>query len=341
MKVGEDAMKKESRLKALSSHKGLTLLAIMVILIVVFAIINPGYIGRSNVMIMTKGMSFTGFLGLGIACLLIGGGVDLGTGATAGLAGVLCGLVLQAGYPWPLAVIVAVVFGAAAGAVNAFLVNGLNMMPFIATIGMSSVWQGVSFVSTRANPVKWSNAAFDKLGTITFFDGYMPLSFLILIVLMIAYGFILQKTKAGRSIYICGGNRNAARLAGINPKKVTTLLFINCSSVSALGGVMLAANMRRGDPMPLPQGMDAITAAILGGVSFMGGSGGVGGLFIGLMLLTTFSNGLNVVQLKSYWQIFAQGILLIIALTVDFYRDQSRQKALKAAKLLHNAASEA
>lgn len=330
-------MKKAKRRKALSSFKGLTLLGIMVVLAVLFTLMNPGYIGKANIMIMTKSLCLTGFLGIGTACLLIGGGIDLGTSSTAGLGGVLCGFVLAAGLPWPVAVIAALIFGAIAGALNAFLVNGLNIEPFIATIGMSSVWQGVSYVTTRANPVKFSNTAFNSLGTTTFFGGYIPLSFLILVVLMIAYGFILRKTKAGRSIYMCGGNRNAARLAGMNPKKVRTMLFINCSVLSAFGGVMFAANMRKGDPTPFTNGMDAITASILGGVSFMGGSGGIGGLFLGLMLLSIFSNGLTVIQLRSYWQIFAQGVLLIIALAVDYYRERSRHKALKAAKHLLRA----
>lgn len=334
-------MKKASRLRALSSNKSLTLLAIMVVVVVFFSLMNPGYISKSNIMILTKSLSLTGFIGIGVACLMIGGAIDLGTSSTAGLGGVLCGFALAAGLPWPFAILLTLIFGAIAGAINAFLVNKLNIMPFIATIGMSSVWQGVSYVSTRANPVKFGETAFNNLGTTTLFGGYIPLSYLIMVVLMILYGFILRKTKAGRSIYMCGGNRNAARLAGINPKKVTTLLFINCSMISAFGGMMFTANMRKGDPTPFTNGMDAITASILGGVSFMGGTGGMGGLFIGLMLLNTFSNGLTVIQLKSYWQIFAQGVLLIIALAVDYYRDQSRQKTLKAAKHLLRASGDA
>ena len=255
-------MKKASIPKKLAGNKSLTLLAILVVVVVFFSLMNPGYIGRANILIMTKGMSLTGFLGIGVACLLIGGAVDLGSGSAATFGGVLCGFALSWGLPWPVAAIMSLVFGAIAGALNALLVNGLNIMPFIATIGMSSVWQGLAYLTTRANPVKYSNEAFNSVGTTTFFGGYVPLSFLIMVVLMIIYGLILQKTKIGRSIYMCGGNRNAARLAGINPKKVTTFLFINCSTISAFGGVMLTANMRKGDPIPLSQGMDAITAAI-------------------------------------------------------------------------------
>jgi ribose transport system permease protein len=325
-------MRKQSTLKRLSSNKNLSLVVIMAVIIVFFEIMNPGYLGKSNILILLKSTSLTGIIGVGVGCLLISGQVDLGAGAEAGLGGVLAALLLQAGMPWPLAAIIAIIFGMVAGAINAFLANGLNMMAFIATIGMSSVWQGVGYVLTRANAVKFSNEAFIKIGATSILWGYIPLSYIIMVALMVIYGVILAKTKFGRSMYMCGGNRDAARLAGINPKRVTTLLFINCGAISALGGVLLTSNMRKGDPTPLTLGMDSITAAVLGGVSFMGGSGGMGGLFIGLMLLNTFNNGLTVIQLRAYWQIFAQGALLIIALAVDFYRERSRLRALKASK---------
>ena len=326
-------MKSQSKLrKALSTNKSITLLAILVVVIIFFYFMNPGYLGRSNILILMKGMSLTGIIGVGVGCLLISGGIDLGTGAVAGLSGIVTAFMLQFGLSWPLSVLIGIFFGIFAGSINALLVNSLDMMPFIATIGMASIWQGLSLVLSRANPVKFSNQAFIDLGQMSFLGGYLPLTFLLMIIVMIIYGFILQRTKFGRKVYMCGGNRNAARLAGINVKRISSLMLINCSMLSAFGGVVYAANMRKGDSAALTAGMDAITAAILGGISFMGGAGGIGGLLSGLLLLNFFSNGLAVVQIPSYWQLFAQGALLVIALAVDYYRNISRQKALKAEK---------
>jgi ribose transport system permease protein len=308
--------------------KSFPLVAIMIVCVAFFYIINHGYLGKSNLLILFKGVSITGILGIGTACLLISGQVDLSASSVAVLGGVLVGMLLKGGMPWPLATLIALIFGGAAGAVTSLLVVRLNMMAFIATIGISSIWQGIAYILTRANPVKYGNMAFQAIGAKTFF-GVIPLTFLIMIIFMAIYGVILTNTKFGRNIYMCGGNRVAARLAGIKPKRIATTLFVNCGALSSLAGVLLASNMRKGDPVPLSQGMDAITAAILGGVSFMGGSGGMGGLFIGLMLLNTFSTGLTVIQLKSYWSIFAQGILLIIALMVDFYREGACLRALQ------------
>lgn len=322
--------KEKSKGSVLLNNKIVPLLLMIVVVVVFFTIMNPGYVGRSNILILLKSTSITGVLGVAVGMLLISGQIDLATSATAGFAGVLVAYLLNIGLPWPVAVLGTLVFGVVAGGIVAFFVNVLNMMAFIATIGMSSVWIGLGYVITRANPIKFSNDSFLKIGNTSLLGGYVPLAFIIMIVLMLIYGFILKQTKFGRSIYMCGGNRNAARLAGMSPKKVHALLFMNSGLVSAMAGVLLTANMRKGDPTELTQGMDGIAAAILGGISFAGGSGGMGGLFVGLMLLNLFKNGLTMMGLKTYWQIVAQGVLLIFALLLDYYREKQRLKMLIA-----------
>jgi ribose transport system permease protein len=126
---------------------------------------------------------------------------------------------------------------------------------------------------------------------------------------------------------------NAARLAGINPKRITTALYINNSIISCIAGILMSARMHMGSPSAIAgSDLDAITAAVLGGVSFMGGGGNMVGVFIGLVLLNSFKNGLVVVGLDSYYQVIASGLLLIAALTLDFFREKSRIKNLKASK---------
>ena len=319
----------KKRKNILLNNKLVPLLVIMVILVIFFYLMNPGFLGRSNILILLKGTSLVGILGVGVSLLLISGQIDLSTSAVAGFAGVIVAIMLNAGMPWVPAVLITLLYGIVAGAINALLVNALNMMAFIATIGMTSVWAGLSYVVTRANAIKFANDQFLLLGSIAIAK-LIPIAFIIMLVLMIVYGLMLSQTKFGRSIYMCGGNHNATRLAGMSPKNIHTILFINSGFISSLCGILLTANMRKGDPTPLTQGMDAVAAAILGGVSFGGGSGGMGGLFVGLMLLNLFKNGLTVVRLKSYWQILAQGLLLIIALMFDYYREKQRQKMLLA-----------
>ena len=311
-------------------HSKLTFLVIIwVIVVVFFTIMKPSYLRAQNILILLKSSTFTGLLGLGVGMLLISGQVDLSTASVTVLSAVIISFLLSFGLPWVLAALITLIFGIISGSIVAILVNGLDMMSFIATIGMSSVWSGLALVLTRGNPIKYVNDSFLLVGSTTFFN-MIPLLFCILFLLVVLYGLLLSQTKFGRSVYMCGGNRNAARLAGINPKKIHSILFINCGLVSSLSGILYASNFRRGDPVALSIGLDAITAAVLGGISFTGGTGSTGGFIIGLMLLSFFNNGIVAVGLSSYWQTFARGALLIIALLIDYFRENRRLKMLKA-----------
>ena len=319
----------KTRILRLLHNKVTLLVAIWIIVVVFFTLMKPSYIRPQNILILLKSATFTGLLGLGVGLLLISGQVDLSTGSVTVLSAVLVSTMLSNGVPWLPAALITLVFGAVTGTIVAVFVNGLDMMAFIATIGMSSVWSGTALVITRGVPVKFLNDSFLRIGSTTF-GGMIPLLFVILLVLIVFYGLLLTQTKFGRSMFMCGGNRNAARLAGINPKKVHSILFINCGIISSLCGVLYASNFRRGDPVALSIGLDAITAAVLGGISFTGGTGGTGGFLVGLMLLSFFNNGITAVGLSSYWQTFARGALLIVALLLDFFRENQRLKMLRA-----------
>lgn len=118
-----------------------------------------------------------------------------------------------------------------------------------------------------------------------------------------------------------GGNPVAARLAGLNPKKISTILYIISSVIAGLAGVLMASKMHSGQPAGgAGAEIDAITAAILGGVAFSGGKGNLLGCFVGLLIIESFNTGLTVVNVSSFWQIVAKGLLLITALIMDFFR---------------------
>ena len=322
-------MGNRSRIKGIFRYKGITLLFALVVVVVFYWLINNSYLTMINIRGMMNAASLAGTLAVGIGCLLISGNVNLAAGAEGMLGGVLVALLIKGGVPWPLAVILIILAGAAAGAFTAFLVNKLNFMAFIATIGLSSVYQGLGYIITGSENVAISNEAFYQLGS-TLILG-IPLPFIIMAALFVIYGVMLSSTRFGRKIYMCGGNRNAARLAGINPKKVTTILFMNSSAISALGGCILASRMHAGAPSGvLGYEFDAITAAVLGGIAFMGGSGGMLGCFLGLMLIAAVNNGLQAINVQAYWQITFQGLLLLLALTLDYFNERSRQKALRA-----------
>ena len=143
------------------------------------------------------------------------------------------------------------------------------------------------------------------------------------------FGIILAKTRFGRSIYVIGGNKEAARLAGLNPQKISSMLFMITGALAALGGIILAARMNSGQPAAA-NGLefDAITAAILGGIAFTGGVGTLFGTVLGVLILQGFNTGLIMMNVPSFWQLVAKGMLLFIALAFDLLRKQSREKKL-------------
>lgn len=320
-----------SRFKRIFAAKSLTLILVAIVIILFFYIMNSNYLGNDNIRGILNAVSLSGTIAVGMACLLIGGQVDLAAGAEGCLAGILAALMINAGMPWPLAMIIAIAYGAAAGLITSFLVNVLNLLAFISTIALSSIYQGIIKVLTNNQTISVSNQSFWKLGSTNFYG--IPLPFIIMIALLVIYGVILSYTRFGRSIYMCGGNKQAARLAGMNPKKITAILFANCGAISALGGVVLTARMHSGTPTSvIGSEFDAITAAVLGGIAFSGGTGSMFGCFLGLIILTCFNNGLTVINVPTYWQTVARGVLLILALVVDVFRERSRLRSLKASK---------
>lgn len=150
-----------------------------------------------------------------------------------------------------------------------------------------------------------------------------------MIIAFIIFGFILSKTRFGRSIYAIGGNESAARLAGLNPRRIVLLCFVMMGVMCAIGGIVFAARMNSGQPAAnVNLEFDAITAVILGGVSFIGGVGTMGGTIIGVFLIQAFNTGLTMVNVPSFWQYVAKGALLLFALTSDYIRKQNRERQL-------------
>ncbi|MBQ8975020.1 MAG: ABC transporter permease, partial [Oscillospiraceae bacterium] len=297
---------------------------------ILFSILNPNFLAVENINGIMNSCSLAGTIAIGVACLMMSGSIDLSAGAEGALGGVIAAMLLASGVSCGLTLVIVIAIGAVMGLINAFWANGLKMMPFISTIAMSSIFSAIAQILTKGNDIAVGNKAFTTLGT-----GHLwifPMPFVIMVVLMVIYGLMLSYTKFGRQLILCGGNRTAARLAGLNYSKITTIMFANCGAISAFAGAILAARMHVGASRAvIGAEMDAITAAIIGGVSFLGGGkSGMGTIFVALVLTTSFSYGLQAVKVSSFWQIVTRGGLLLLALIVDYFRETRRQKALAA-----------
>ena len=319
--------------KTFAKSKGMTLLIVTIIIFVFFTVMNPAYVSWNNLRSIMYSISLTGTITCGMACLMMSGAIDLASGAEGMMGGIIIAYLLGTGMPWPIALIIALLCGCCFGLINAFFANGLGFMPFIATIAFSSVLQGSAAAITRNQEIIIDNKSFWELGSINIW--IFPLPFVIMAVLLIVYGIMVSSTKFGRQMLLCGGNRAAARLAGLNFKKITTIMYINNGAIAVLGGSILAARMHRGSSQAVVGAeMTGMTAAIIGGVSFLGGgSSGMISLFLGILMLNCFKNGLLAVALDPYWQTVSNGGLLILALIVDYVREKRKLRIINLAAI--------
>ncbi|MDR0838724.1 MAG: ABC transporter permease [Oscillospiraceae bacterium] len=314
-----------------SKGKGVTLVIVIAVVVIFFSILKKEYLSWDNIRGIMYAMSLTGTITCGMACLMMSGSIDLASGAEGMMGGLVCAMLIARGMAFPLAIVLCLLMGAVFGLINAFLSNVMNFMPFIATMAMSSVWQGVGAIISGNSTIMITDRAFWKIGATNLW--IFPLPFIVMVVLLLVYGWLISNTKIGRQLLLCGGNRNAARLAGINFNKISTIFFVNNGVIACIGGIILASRMHNGTVGNVVGAeMDGMVAAIIGGVSFLGGgSSGMGVLFLGILMLTCFKSGLYIINLNAYWMVCANGVLLVIALIVDFLRERARLRSLKAA----------
>jgi ribose/xylose/arabinose/galactoside ABC-type transport system permease subunit len=338
-------MHKTSVLERLLRDRATPLAAILIILTVITMVISSGVLDGAPVSEMFTGgfMSSGNLLNVfynlviqcvmlcGLASLLISGNIDLSVSAQAALGTMIFGLICQkTPLPWGIALIASLLVGAFIGFFHATLVNKLHFPSFIATIGMSSVYNGLCRVMTGGNNININKTGFLSIGNSHVFDRF-PVTFLFAILLVILFQLMLSRTAFGRSIYMAGGNPFAARLSGLNPDRIRMTLFISNGMLAVLGGLLWTSQTKISSPTAFLQtmpDMSVISASILGGVSFFGGAGSLGGPLVALLLLNIFKNMLAILNVQSYWSIFMQGFLLVVALIVDYISTERRRRKL-------------
>jgi ribose transport system permease protein len=304
------------------------LILLLALIVAFFAVQSQGKsLGLVNIRSILNLILTSALLAIGAAYLMISGNLDLSAGAVGTLCGIVMALMLRAGIPWPVAVVASLLLGGAVGFINAVLINELNFQGFIATMAIASVAEGFAYFVSNSKAVSVDNATLSSIANGKFLNNTVPYAVIGVLALLLIYGIILSYSKFGRQIYLVGGNPRAAYLAGINPKKMSYKLFINSAFLSALAGCLFTAQLKSGTLTGiLSSQMSGITAVMLGGISFGGGSGGMAGAFVGLLILNVFSNGLTILGMNPYWKTFASGALLLAALTLDVFT--SRRKAV-------------
>ena len=327
MSKTETKSSKMQTLKNLLPGDKLILIGALIVVFVIFTILNPNYFSWTNIVNILVAASLVGLVAIGHTYLIIAGQNDLSPGSLAALTGVVGALLVGSGMNFFLAFLITLVVGGFVGWCNALMVNKIKIEAFIATLVTQSVVRGFAYILCNGKPVSIKDPTYIALGQIRLLG--IPLAVWLMLVMVLIFGLILSKTKFGRSVYAIGGNKDAARLAGLNPQKIVTILFVMMGMITAVGGIVFSSRMHSGQPAAnVNLEFDAITAVILGGVSFTGGVGDMAGTILGVLLIQSFNTGLIMVNVPTFWQYVARGALLLFALTSDYIRKTNREKAL-------------
>ena len=315
-----------------STKKAMVSGAALIILFAAFAMMKPSvFLSSGNLINIAQQVVTYSIIGYGLTFCLVCGGTDLSAGSSMALSGIIVTSLLIAGVPLSISIIVALVFGILMGILNGFSIEVLGVVPFIATLGTQWVFRGLANVLVDGKPI-YTNVipsqqvqdAFYVLG-----GGRMPGGLPYSVLIALGYGiilfFVLAKTRIGREIYACGSNLEAAKLSGINA--VRTRMFAYCVSgfSAAICGILVASRISSAQPMA-GQGyeLEAIAAAVLGGVSNNGGEGNIINTFIGALVMGVMRNGLNLMGVSSFWQQIVVGIILVGACAAEARRHRKQ-----------------
>ena len=327
----ENNKEKKGILSVVGGDKIILLVAIIAVFIL-FTALNKNYLTWQNMVNLLIAASLVGLVAVGHTYLIIAGQNDLSPGALAAFSGTLAALLLSKGLNIVLAILIVILGGCVVGLFNAWMVNKIKLEAFIATLVTQNVVRGFAYIICDGKPISISNKAFLAIGKIRILT--IPLSVWLMIIAFAVFGFILARTKFGRSVYAIGGSKEAARLAGLNPQRIITTCFMIIGILTSIGGIVFASRMNSGQPAAnVNLEFDAITAVILGGVSFAGGVGSMAGTVLGVILIQAFNTGLIMVNVSTFWQYVARGALLLFALTSDYIRKQRREKELLEASM--------
>lgn len=318
--VGEITKRRSGFLDLLRGSPIMGPFAALVIACIFFATQSPRFLTGENFSLIIQQVVVVGTLAIGQTLIILTGGIDLSNGMIMALSSVLTtGFAVQSGMNPLLAVLLGMLVCLAVGFVNGSLITGIGLPPFIVTLGTFNIaFALVRIYSTST--ITQLPPALVFLGN-TFPIGTTEITYgsVVMLLLYAITWYVLRSTPAGRAVYAVGDNPEAARLAGINTKRVLTAVYMVAALSYGIAGLLLVARTGVGDPQAGQTGnLDSITAVVLGGTSLLGGRGQIVGTLIGALIVGVFRNGLQLMGVPSIYQVLITGVLVIVAVSIDY-----------------------
>ncbi|MGF6481324.1 L-arabinose ABC transporter permease AraH [Paraburkholderia sp. JPY419] len=293
-----------------------SLIVIFIVMFVTMSLTVDHFFSIENMLGLALSISQIGMVACTMMFCLASRDFDLSVGSTVAFAGVLCAMVLNATNSTVIAIIAAVAAGGVIGFVNGAVIAYLRINALITTLATMEIVRGLGFIVSHGQAVGVSSDTFIALGGLTFFGVSLPIW--VTLICFIVFGVMLNQTVYGRNTLAIGGNPEASRLAGINVERTRVYIFLIQGAVTALAGVILASRITSGQPNAA-EGfeLNVISACVLGGVSLLGGRATISGVVIGVLIMGTVENVMNLLNIDAFYQYLVRGAILLAAVLLD------------------------
>jgi ribose transport system permease protein len=277
------------------------------------SILSDRFLTVDNFINIFRQSTINGIIAVGMTLVILTAGIDLSVGSILALSSVMAASMLHSGMPIPAAILVGLGVGASCGLINGLTITRASVPPFVATLGMMTIARGLSLVFTGGKPITGLPDVFRFIGTGSI--GPIPTPIILAAATFIIGYVMLTRTSLGQFIYAIGNNPVAARYAGISVGLNITFVYVVSGLLAAVAGMILIARLDSAQPTAgLSFEFDAIAAVVVGGTSFAGGQGGLGGTLIGVLIIAVLNNGLNLLNISSFYQPVVSGIVIALAL---------------------------
>ena len=319
MKTNNVAISKKSTFSLMSIWENAGMLVVFIILFILLSIFVPYFFTVQNIIGLVLSISMVGMVASTMLFCLGAAEVDLSVEGIVVLAGVLTAVIISKTGNIYFGVVCGLLAGGAAGLVSGLVVAKLKINSLITTLAMLYIVKGVAFITSNGSSVGINKEQFFVLGNGRFLS--VPNPIWVTIIVFIVFGFLLNKTTYGRNTMAIGGNKEAARLAGINVDRIKIMIFTIQGFMAGLAGIILASRMTSGQPNSSTGfSLDCISACVLGGVSLMGGVGTIIGTIVGVMIMGSVQNAMNLLGIPTFYQYLAKGVILLVAVIFDQVR---------------------
>jgi ribose/xylose/arabinose/galactoside ABC-type transport system permease subunit len=311
------------------------ILIIVVVMAAALSFLQPQYfLSAQNVTNIVRQIGMNALLALGMYLVILTAGIDLSVGSVMALAIMLLAMADQAGWPWPIVILIGPAVGTLIGVINGLGITLLRLPhPFIMTLGTLNTVRGVCYLVSDGHPISGISDPVRFIGIADIplpFGGefaVIPVSAILLLVCYFGVAVFLQRISLGRHIFAVGGNPQAARVSGINVDGVLVFVYATSGFFAGLAALLMAGRTGAGYPnLGIGAELDAIAAVIIGGASFFGGRGTILGVFAGVLVMGLLRNGLNLMDISAFWQQTLIGIVILLAVWIDVLRRRSGRR---------------